>query len=258
MKHAIFQYFLSYNSVGKLKHYKNVQGIPLWAKRSVSYFRKYANIHGVDYFFFTDRFVGATSNYFEILRTYKDPMFDKYDKVLYVDVDVIPKDMSGNIFDIDIVDIAGWPEWDHPDLLRKPKTTASQTLASRYQHFGSKIVKPKTVQYNIRMINTGVLLWSLQARRKARSKFDDHEKWFHYKNTVLDNNLKASVVGHSSQCLDQPYLNAMWNKYNFDVKELDIVWNRFPTKNEGRHCNFAHYVGSDDRYRIPKLFPELK
>ena len=100
MKHAIFQYFLNYNGVGKCRHYKDETGIPEWGARSVNYFKKYAEIHNADYFFFTDRYVNASSNYFEILRLYKDPLFDKYDKVLYTDIDVMPKNMSANIFNI--------------------------------------------------------------------------------------------------------------------------------------------------------------
>lgn len=255
MKHAIFQYFLDYNGVGKCRHYRNIKGPPEWALRSVNYFKRYAQLHNADHFFFTDRFVTATSNYFEILRLYKDHLFDDYDKVLYVDIDVMPKNMNADIFSVDVVDIAGWPEWKHPDLIGTPKWSATEPLKQRFRDFGSKIVNPKTIKSSIRMINTGVILWSQQARLKARKKFDSHEQWFHHKNPLLNKKLKN--VGHSSHCLDQTYLNAMWNKYDFDVKELDIVWNRFPTKNESRECNFAHYT-ADHRYKIPDRYPKIK
>ncbi len=105
------------------------------------------------------------------------------------------------------------------------------------------------------MINSGVVLWSHQARLKARDQFADHEKWFHHNNPLLTPGLKN--VGHSSFCLDQPFLNAMWNKSNFDVLELGIEWNRFPTHDENRNCNFAHYVGNH-RLEIPNMFKEIK
>jgi len=256
MKHAIIQYFLEYNGVGKLRHYKDVEGIPDWADRSVNYFKNYADYHDADHFFFTDRYIDAKSNYFEGLRLIHDPMFEQYDKVLYADVDVMPKCFSKSVFDIDVIDVAGWPEWRHPDITGKPSWSASPAIRKRFSDFGSKIVKPTSISSNMRMINTGVVLWSQQARIKAR-KFDHHDKWFNHNNVLLDRTLNSRIVGHSSHCLDQPYLNAMWNKFDFDVTELGIEWNRFPTKSEDRECNFAHYVG-DHRYQITKLFPEIK
>ena len=101
------------------------------------------------------------------------------------------------------------------------------------------------------MINSGVMVWSREARLKARESFDDHEKWFHHKNAYLDS--KWINAGHSSHCLDQPYINAMVTKNNFKVLELDRVWNRFPTGKEETECNFAHYVG-DHRFGIPRMF----
>ena len=182
-------------------------------------------------------------------------MFDKYDKVLYVDVDVMPKNMDANIFDIDVEDIAGWPEWRHPDLKVKVTWSASGALRQRFADFEAPIIPSSSTKSEIRMINSGVVLWSHQARLKAREQFNDHEKWFHHKNALLTPGL--GDVGHSSHCLDQPFMNAMWNKFNFNVLELGIEWNRFPTRDENRKCNFAHYVG-EHRLEIPSIFEEIK
>lgn len=259
MKNAIFQYYLQYEGGDTFRkqgmHYE-ADGVPEWAQYSIKYFTEYAKKHGVDYFYFTDKFVDATSNYFESTRVYKDPFFDQYDKVLYLDVDVMPKNMEANIFDNDVVDIAGWSEWKHPDLAVPVTWSASRPLIQRFADFGSSLVQSKTNPSKIRMINSGVVLWSKQARLKARAQFDDHEKWFSHKNALLDTTLDSRVVGHSSFCLDQPFFNAMWNKNKFDVLELPIEWNRFPTKDENRPCNFAHYL-QNYRFNIPTIFGEL-
>ena len=255
MKNIIFQYFISHNGVGKdilFKHFP--KEMPEWVKRSSEYFKRYARTHKTDYLFSTSRYIKSSSNFFECLRVIKDPLFDDYDTVLYVDVDVMPKDFSKNIFEVEFGDIAGWPEWRHPDLAVPVNWSAKSTIRNRFAHFGAPIIKPKTNPLDIRVINTGVVLWSKEARFKARNKFIDHEKWFHYKNPILDKSLKN--VGHSSQCLDQPYLNAMWSKFGFEVTELPIEWNRLPTKNEERPCYFAHYL-QNYRFDIPKLFPKL-
>lgn len=253
MVNAIVQYFLPANGVGKLNHYKNVKGIPKWGMRSSSYFKRYAEKVGADYYFFTEPYVNATSNYFEICRIYLDEMLDQYDKVLYVDLDVMPKS-DNSIFEIPVVDVAGWPEYKHPKIKGNPQWKRDPSLISRFRHFGSDLVDAKTIQ-NIRMINTGVLLWSKEARLKARENFDSYEEWFHYKNKLLDSSL--GDVGHSTHCLDQPFLNAMFNKYKFDVLELGYEWNRFPTYNENEPCNFAHYLGKDGKNVILDIFPEL-
>ena len=118
MKNVIFQYYLDFNGVGKQEiHYAN-GGVPEWAKCSSKLFAEYAKKHNADYFFLEDRYVNATSNFFEVTRLFKDPMFDKYDKLLYCDVDVIPKNMDANIFDVlGDHDFAGWPEQRMYDLI---------------------------------------------------------------------------------------------------------------------------------------------
>ena len=257
MKNAIFSYFLPAAGVDKLKHYRGLDGIPEWGIRASSYFQKYADIHGVDYHFSTESYCNARSNYFEICRVYLDPMFDQYDKVLFVDLDVVPKDMNTNIFDIDVIDVAGWPEFKHTKIKGDPKWDDNPALRARFEHFGAPMIKPKTATDNsTRMLNTGVLLWSKQARIKAREQFDHFEDWFGYKNKLLEPG-KWEDFGHSSYCLDQPFLNAMFNKFNFDVLELDYKWNRFPTKDENEPCYFAHYLGKDGKNVILDVFPEL-
>lgn len=254
MKNVIFQYFLNYNGVGKQAHHYPTEGIPEWALRSSNYFKAYAEKHNADYYFFTDRFVNATSNFFEVLRLYKDTLFDQYDKLLYVDVDVIPKNMNESIFDIEIKDVAGWSEYRDIDIAVPINWSATGALQQRFADFGSRLINSKNNFGSLRMINSGVMVWSKKARLHAREHFIDHELWFNHKNALLDP--KWTSAGHSSHCLDQPFINAMWNKFQYEVVELDMKWNRFPTHNENKFCNFAHYVG-DYRLKIPEMFPEI-
>lgn len=250
-KNVIFQYYLDFNGVGKQGHHYTNGGPPDWAQKSVEYFKRYAEKHNADYYFFEDRFVDSTSNFFEVTRIFKDPLFDQYDNLLYCDVDVIPKKMDNNIFEeLGEHDVAGWPENRMRDFSVDINWNATTALMQRFKDFGSTLVKAKTHQ-GVRMINSGVMLWSKNARLLAREKFDDHEKWFHHKNALLDS--KWVSAGHSSHCLDQPYMNAMWTKFDFKVLELNRKWNRFPTHNESVDCNFAHYVG-DHRFDICKRF----
>jgi len=251
MKNVVFQYYLDFNGVGKQGHHYTNGGVPEWAQVSVDKFKQYAERHGADYHFMEDRFVNSKSNFFEVTRLWKDPIFDQYDKLLYCDVDVIPKDIEGNIFNIlGEHDFAGWPEQRMYDFIVNINWNETQSLRDRFNDFGSRLVK-STQHPGIRMMNSGVMVWSREARLKARELFDDHEKWFHHKNALLDS--RWTTAGHSSHCLDQPYINAMVTKYDFKILEMDRVWNRFPTGKEDTPCYFAHYVG-DHRFQIPRMF----
>lgn len=254
MKNAIIQYYLNFNGIGKdiLKEHFPAE-VPEWAIVSSESFKSYSKKYDADYYFYSDKFVNSKSNFFEALRVYKDPDLDQYDNVLYADCDVLVKNYEKNIFDIKYTDIAGVPEYKHDAYCVPVNWGNSAPLEQRFKDFGSRLVKPMTINAPIRMINSGIILWSKQARLKARNQFDDHEKWFHHKNALLDSTLKN--VGHSSHCLDQPYLNAMWTKYNFEVHELSMEWNRFPTHDENYPCIFAHYV-QNYRFNMPKIFKE--
>jgi len=255
-KNAIFQYYLNYNGIGKQSRHYPTEGMPEWAEYSVAHFKEYAKKHDADHHFMTDRFVESRSNYFEVTRIFKDPIFDQYENVLYCDVDVMPKNMDANVFNLPVIDVAGWPEYRHPDITAQINWQPSGPLTQRFAHFGAPIIPAKSTNAPLRMINSGVMLWSKQARLKARELFVDHEEWFEFRNAWLDKKW-VNVGGHSSHCLDQPYMNAMWSRHNFDVLELGIEWNRFPTRNEDYPCNFAHYV-NDSRYQIPKIFKDLR
>lgn len=256
MKNVIFQYYLNYNGVGKQHRHYPTEGMPDWTQYSVEYIREYAKKHNADYYFMTDKYVESTSNYFEVTRLFKDPLFDQYDKLLYLDVDVMPHDMETNVFDLPVVDVAGWPEHRHSAIDAQINWSATDALKDRFAQHGAEVIPPKTVTGSIRMINSGMMLWSKEARIKARNEFIDHETWWNYKNAWLDDKWSGRA-GHSSHCLDQPYFNAMWNRSGFDVMELGLEWNRFPTYNKDFPCVFAHYVGNS-RYEIPDLFPDIR
>lgn len=261
MKNAIIQFYHPFNGVGKdilKKHYPDE--IPKWVEVSVNSVAEYAQHHGnIDSYCYASKFVQSSSNFFDKLRVYLDPSLDQYDQVLYLDCDVLVKDIRQNIFDKltrdNYFDVAGVAEFPHHEYSVPVNWNVSKPLEDRFRHFGSRMVKATSNNGPYRMINSGVLLWSKEARLKARKQFLSHEEWFNYNNALLDSSLKN--VGHSSHCLDQPFLNAMFNKFNFNVLELKTEWNRFPTKDEDVYCVFAHYV-QDHRFRMPEIWEKLK
>ena len=257
MKNVVFQFHVPFNGNGlknKEGAYYTGAGLNAWANRSSQYFQEYARRHNADYVLLQDKYVNSTSVYFEVLRLYKDPQFDKYDNLLYVDMDVMPADMDTNVFELDYVDVAGWPE--HPDMafsVKIPWPNERKQIAERFADFGAPVVESE-IANSYRVINSGVMMWSKSARLRAREQFDDHERWYHHKNCLLDKRWRSA--GQRTHCLDQPYFNAMFNKYNYNVLELDKTWNMFPTKDPNAKCKFAHYIGAH-KDKILKRFPPL-
>lgn len=235
MKNVIFQYYLPFEnnttaSFSQRKKYYSGKNMPQWAEISKQKFSEYAKHWDADYVFSDKKTVDGISNYFEVARIFQDTMFDQYDKLLFCDLDVVPVDFSENIFDLPVVDVAGWHETDHLDFCQKINWhKQDKELEQKYKRFGTSLVKSNNKQS--RMINAGVVLWSKNARQRARQLFDDHNAWY------------ADQKQGIRYSLDQPYINAMFNKHQFDVLELDRKWNRFPTKDDNTGCNFAHYVG---------------
>jgi len=210
MKNAIIQYYIPFNGIGKkskleYKYQLYPEKIPEWAEISSKRFKEYAKENDADYFLFQDKFVDCEELHFQALRLYLDPILDSYDKILYCDIDVVPKNMKENIFNLDVEDVAGW----------------SETKSGNYK-----------VPIN----------WQGQSHF-----FNQRCNFFDSKAIYLKN------VGHSTHCIDQPFLNVMFNKYDFDVKELGIEWNRTPTKDEDYPCNFAHYTGNNKK-KIIELY----
>ena len=239
-KNCIFQFYISKD--------KNNPGVTPWVSKSINSFIKYANKHGVDYFFLPYPFTKELNNWhyqlwFEKIRIYKDTMFDKYDKVLYVDTDVIVKNIENNIFDIDVIDVAGHPERYSEALYPNPYWNDLFEDAHRKvrTHFGGHCGKAKTVD-RFRMINTGVLIWTKQARLKAREKFIDPQLW-------IDEIFKHKLNHPQIEIGDQSCFNTMFELHNFDVVELGFEWNRYPTIDDNYPCNFAHYT-SGSRHRL--------
>jgi hypothetical protein len=245
VKNIIVQYFLQFNGNGaKAVEGKNYgsHNIPIWASLSSNKFLDYSKKVNAEYMFWDTRYVNAVSNFFESVRLFTDPALDVYDKLLFVDVDVFPMLNAPNIFDIDVIDIAGVNEQNFNGCLLNHNVwnTQKEHLEKRYNHFGTSVVLNK--DSNVRMINSGVMLWSRQARIKARQKFINWNDWYNYKNKIV-NSKYGKEFPHRAHCLDQPYYNAMFNKFEFDIIEIDRRWNHGPVKTDNRSCYFSHLQG---------------
>lgn len=204
-----------------------------WILDSVNLCEEYAKKLGAEYIFGREMHLRDSNpsikldRYFNILDLIYHPKYKKYDHILYLDVDVFPDKNARDIFQVEgldsSVDIVGASDthysiedyWDNHLI---------------FKEFGSKLV-PSIIPYiPYRFINTGVIVFTKRGRERAKKYWDVN--WADWKNKASKNILAA----------DQPYINAMINKHDFKVLELDTDWNYVPwseTKPLPK-CNFYH------------------
>ena len=215
--------------------------IPKYAKLSSKMFKKYAERHGAEYHLETEMHVDAVFPTHESHRVWQDPDFDRYDKILVVDMDIAITNYSKNILDEEIGHLAMkkevWQEGRNKPLtdLRPEKLAHWDTIC---KHFGYH--RPEFV------LNGGVQLWSWQGRQRARKEFMDPKEWASFTG-VIDKARK-----------EQCYLNTMIHNHDFSVSLLDTHWNqhgphRFD-KGKAIPGTFIHYTGDDGKTAMIKRY----
>lgn len=181
-----------------------------------------------------------TYSFYNILDLIYDEYFDRYDDILYLDTDIIVDPDAGNIFKekkSKWTDVIGTPERNYEWCagLTYPKSVVDQHYR-RFEEFGSKVVKSAKANAPLRIINTGVIVFTKKGRLKARKTWDDWKTWADYRGEY------SKIMTY-----DQPFINCMFNKYDFNVVELDDEWNFPPHFMEGKvpKSHFYHFSGGD-------------
>ena len=229
-------------------------------------FEIYADKIGADYLY-SDQAVYTKDEYerdttvclFECLRLIYDPIFDEYDNVFFADTDIVVN-TDESIFDIHEGDVTGILEsdirtatgggyngWDY-------KESTYNDQVRKFEHHGIPITpamppnRPSTIQ----IMNTGVVVWSKQARLRAREVFDDWKEWY----------FEGPQI-HMSLMNDQPYLSGQFVKHDFDLNLiLDQTWNDSPhyaTEDEFfEKAKMCHYTGGEWKVDMINHYHENK
>lgn len=228
------------------QYYVNLEGPrPEYVDLSISKFKEYAKHVGAEYLFKDSlKFIQGKKPhphhiYFEWLRLIYEPYWEQYDKILFVDTDVIPEKLD-NIFDQKIEHVGMVAERHYrgmngkPGFSRKhnqgkwPKLLTFMKEKGHYEmHNGEKF----WVVYN-----SGVMLWSKEGRKMARNRFKIWREWY----TQMSN-----FPCEKQLTLDQPYLNTQLHK--IVVTELPLKWNCYPRvkwddKKFPKDAVFVHYT----------------
>jgi len=195
---------------------------------------------------------GSTVLLFECLRVIYDTIYDEYDKVAFIDSDIICN-TEENIFnecgDYDVTGVleseissgqpGGYNSWDYDDNKRR-------MLEQKYHRNNIPCVptQPPLKPSCITTFNTGVMVWSKEGRMKARERFDD---WFSYMKEGDDNGDHFWINN------DQPWLSGQIMKHNLTWQSIDQKWNDTPTHwSDDRgynpeHSYFLHYTGGGNK-----------
>ncbi len=244
MKNLLLQYYIPYESFDK-----DMGGIkmPAWAEAGSRSARAYAKLCGADYLLLHDRYFTHLDPRLDSTRIYYDKQFEKYDKILTLDLDMLISTRE-NIFKIPIGDVAmvhelgvhtgqpaGWLRrvMDVPLEKRGVRAYGKHLFGVGWEFPKSKLYPKERFRY----MNGGLQLWSHDGRLKARKHF-----------TSIDD-----YVLHT-RYTEQMYINLQLSTGLFDVTELDTYWNRMPyqwtnNKPDGKINHFLARL----KFQMPEL-----
>lgn len=199
--------------------------IPQGAKASKDNIGAYADRIGVDHVFFrNDNYtepMGVDARYFDALRPVYDDSFNSYDRVLFLDMDIYAVDgLKENIFEQDVGHIGMCEEVDQPAERYSKTGEISGSNDERWanliaEQFGS--TQLRNAEGQLRVFNSGVILWTRAGLQKAREVFVHPRQWW----TAL----KASGLPRF-YWLDQNYFGAMTGLADIKLTELSPEWDR--------------------------------
>lgn len=210
---------------------------------SVSRFKKYADHFGADYIFQTKPVYSPESSFYEKLRIIYDTEFDKYDEILYTDVDVIPEVFDKSIFDENVFEVGLIREKPYPNMTNTPYHS-TPVIQEEYKSLSERHKKSMQMDGDKYVVyNTGVMLWTRLGIIKARQNFMNWRPYFGDSNVVKGMNL------------DQPFINLNLKDAHLNITELPIQYNCFPRPSwvEGhfpKDVVFTHYTGGKKKYII--------
>ena len=171
----------------------------------------------------------SESQYYNAFEPIYNEEFHKYDNVLFADLDVFAVDgLTENIFEQDVKDI-GICDEPHKELSHL--TTKSLSINKTNDEKWCDLVEktygktlPRNEAGNLKIFNTGVVLYSNVGLKKAQQIFKPFQE---YINLIKTNRLNRFYS------LDQNYLTAML--VNLDYTVMHSGWN-----------SYVHYDGESN------------
>ncbi len=196
--------------------------MPTYASVSRDFFKVYAEKNGAEYRFDEDPtfFNGNYANYYHSLRPVFDLEFHKFDRVLYVDMDVFPVEKcSQNIFDCEIGHIGMVREQFQPEIRERMLGPISSKNDMRWARSLKRlwgINAPRDIKNRPLVYNSGVVLYSKEGMAFGRKEF---------LNIRLYSLAMRLFLLPRFYRLDQNYIGACISKASCHFSELSADWN---------------------------------
>ena len=240
----VFQYYMPYEANDA--HLGGVE-MPDWAKTGSESAKRYAKHCNAEYILDHERYFKHLDPRLDALKVIYDPQYDKYEKILSVDLDMLFK-TEKNIFDIKIGDVAmvhelgihvsagGWMR----RVMESPGHERG-IIAYGKKLFGKDWMFPKSKLYpeeKFRYMNGGMQLWSKEGRQKARKLFTSVDDYYMH-----------------TRYTEQMYLNLQLSNPKFNVTELDWTWNSLATRQwppNNPKGKFQHFINSS-KFTMPRM-----
>jgi hypothetical protein len=204
----------------------------------------------------TEDYVHDYSPFFEVMNLVNNVVFDDYDLVLFCDSDIYAN-TNENIFDlfeegVDVLGVlesdivtqmgGGYNSWDFD-------AKKMRTVHRKYDVFECPVIPacPPNRPSRVTVMNTGMMIWSKEARIKARQEFTNWKNWVEEGNDPM------------WLAVDQMYLSAMFMKHDFELQTVNQTWNETPSgfnDDSWRESKFIHYTGGKGKADMIRDFKE--
>jgi len=234
----------------------------------------YADRIGADYLYEDNpRYqttLGQYSPHYGAFKPLFNSRFDDYDYILFADTDVWPVEhLEENIFEQFYntdTEIGVCEEWYQPQIRKKFNVgginAANDNKWANLVESAYSIKVPRTEAGDVKVYNSGVVVYSKQGRLKAQQQFVQFKKYV---------NLIEKAGLPSFYTCDQPYLHAMLEHGNFNWITMDYKWNASvfyqpgttgvrPVMDMRENANFVHvqlngkhHMSADVLWRIANL-----
>ena len=224
--------------------YQNWSGIITnEVKVSSRHMKMYSEYVGADYRFDINPNISSKlckiPYYYECFNFLFDSSFDRYDNILVVDSDIfVTKLKTKNIFEEEIKDIGISLELHQPELRKKTDGKINFKNDEKWYNFLKEkynIVLPRDNNNDLKIYNSGVVLWSRTGIEKSKKEFLPFQEYINF--------IKLKKLPRFYS-LDQPYLHAMIFFSKLNYTELDNIWNSFVCHTRD---NLGNLVVNDDR-----------
>ncbi|WP_170973384.1 glycosyltransferase [Rhizobium sp. FKY42] len=219
--------------------------VPDYARLSRRLFRDYADRHGADYFFEENPtfFTGKYAEYYHAVRPVWDPDFHNYDRVIYVDADVFPKDnASGEILTTPVNHIGMVEELAQPQLRKGRKSPIRHSNDMRWAAFGSAFfhsTPPRTADRSPRVFNSGVIAYTREGMVAAYQHFPQIRTY------VMA--MRLALLPRFYR-LDQNYLGISCFRAGMQFTALEQRWNRILEQGDIGEDYLARETKSDTAF----------